>query len=53
MAVTVSYPGVYIEEIPSGVHTIVGVSTSVAAFVGAAKTGPIGEAQHIFIFRRL
>ena len=35
-----TYPGVYIEERPSGVHTIVGVSTSVTAFVGAAATGP-------------
>jgi uncharacterized protein len=35
-----TYPGVYIEEIPSGVRTIVGVSTSIAAFVGRTFSGP-------------
>src|SRR5207247_10099141 len=33
MPATLTYPGVYIEEIPSGVHTITGVATSIAAFV--------------------
>jgi hypothetical protein len=33
-------PGVYVEEVPSDVHTITGVSTSTAAFVGATATGP-------------
>jgi phage tail sheath protein FI len=32
-------PGVYIEELSSGVHTIVGVATSVAAFVGYTGSG--------------
>jgi len=36
-----SYPGVYVQEVPSGVRTIVGVSTSVALFLGTAKKGPI------------
>jgi uncharacterized protein len=36
-----TYPGVYTQEIPSGVHPISGVSTSVAAFVGWASQGPI------------
>jgi len=36
-----TYPGVYIEEVPSGVRTIVGVSTSVTAFVGRAPRGPV------------
>jgi len=40
MPVTVTYPGVYIEELPSGVHTITGVATSIAAFVGWANQGP-------------
>ncbi len=40
MPVKLSYPGVYIEEIPSGVRTISGVSTSIAAFVGWASKGP-------------
>jgi uncharacterized protein len=34
MPTSTTYPGVYIEEMSSGVRTISGVSTSVAAFVG-------------------
>ena len=43
MPVAVSYPGVYIEEISSGVHTITGVATSITAFIGRAKRGPTDE----------
>lgn len=50
MPVSVSYPGVYIEEIPSGVHTITGVATSICAFVGAAPRGPINVPTEIFSF---
>ncbi len=48
MPVQTTYPGVYIEERPSGVHTIVGVSTSVTAFVGAAERGPVDTPIRIF-----
>jgi phage tail sheath protein FI len=40
MPASLTYPGVYIEEIPSGVRTITGVATSITAFVGRAITGP-------------
>lgn len=40
MPVTPTYPGVYIEEVPSGLRTITGVATSIAAFVGRALRGP-------------
>lgn len=40
-----TYPGVYIEELPSGVHTIAGVATSIAAFVGWAPQGPVDKAM--------
>jgi len=40
MPVLATYPGVYIQEIPSGVHTITGVATSVTAFIGRALRGP-------------
>jgi phage tail sheath protein FI len=43
MPVQVSYPGVYIEEIPSGVRTITGVATSITAFIGRAKSGPVND----------
>ena len=45
MPVAVSYPGVYIEEIPSGVRTLTGVATSIAAFAGWAPKGPLDRAQ--------
>ncbi|WAN70106.1 phage tail sheath subtilisin-like domain-containing protein [Moorena producens JHB] len=57
MPVTPTYPGVYVEEIPSGVRTITGVATSITAFIGRAKKGatndPIlinsyGEYERIF-----
>jgi phage tail sheath protein FI len=50
MPVTPTYPGVYIEEIPSGVHTITGVSTSIGAFVDYFSQGPMNEAVQIFSF---
>jgi phage tail sheath protein FI len=34
-------PGVYVEEIPSGVRTITGVATSITLFVGWATKGPV------------
>lgn len=43
MPIQPTYPGVYIEEVPSGVRTITGASTSVALFIGRAKQGPMNE----------
>ena len=40
MPVQTTYPGVYIVEQMSSSHVISGVSTSVTAFVGAARKGP-------------
>ncbi len=34
-------PGVYVEEMEAGSRPIEGVATSIAAFVGLAKTGPV------------
>ncbi len=50
MPVVPTYPGVYIEEIPSGVHTITGVATSIAAFVGYTEQGPVNQPVHIFSY---
>ncbi|HEX4708673.1 MAG TPA: phage tail sheath subtilisin-like domain-containing protein [Candidatus Udaeobacter sp.] len=47
MPATLTYPGVYIEEIPSGVRTITGVATSITAFVGRAMRGPVNKATTI------
>jgi phage tail sheath protein FI len=38
-----TYPGVYIEEIPSGVRSISGVDTSITTFIGRAKQGPVDD----------
>jgi phage tail sheath protein FI len=35
------HPGVYVQEVPSAVQPIQGVSTSTAAFIGRADKGPI------------
>lgn len=57
MPINPTYPGVYIEELENPVKTIVGVSTSITAFVGRALAGPkddpilihsFGEFESIF-----
>src|SRR4051794_1991404 len=50
MPITPTFPGVYIEEIASGVRTITGVATSVTAFVGATRRGPINRAVRLLGF---
>ena len=46
--VQVSYPGVYIQEVSSGVHTITSVGTSITAFIDFFREGPMNEAIEIF-----
>jgi phage tail sheath protein FI len=53
MPVTLSYPGLYIEELPSSAHTITAAPTSIAVFIGYThpyKTLAFGEAVRIFNF---
>ncbi len=50
MASSPTYPGVYIRELASSVHTIAGVATSIAAFVGYTAKGIDNRAEHIFDF---
>jgi phage tail sheath protein FI len=50
MAINPTYPGVYIQEIPSGVRTLTGVATSVTAFIGRAQRGPVNEPMLISSF---
>jgi phage tail sheath protein FI len=47
MPISPTYPGVYIEEVPSGVRPIVGVATSIAAFIGNFTRGPMNAAVRI------
>lgn len=47
MPVSPTYPGVYIEEIPSGNRTIVGVQTSITAFVGRTVMGKIKQPNNV------
>lgn len=50
MAVSPTYPGVYIQEIPSGVRTISGVATSITAFIGPARKGEVDEPVRVSSF---
>jgi phage tail sheath protein FI len=50
MPVSPTYPGVYIEEIPSGVHTITGVATSITAFLGRTQYGPANVGRTLTSF---
>jgi Bacteriophage tail sheath protein len=50
MPVLPTYPGVYIEELPSGVRTITPVATSITAFIGRALRGPVDEPTLIHSF---
>jgi len=43
--IVMNSPGVYVTELPSSQHPIVGVATSIAAFVGSAMQGPVGSPQ--------
>ena len=45
-----TFPGVYIQELPSGVRPIAGVATSITAFVGRAWSGPVDEPLMLFSF---
>jgi uncharacterized protein len=50
-----TYPGVYIEEVSSGVRTILGVATSITAFIGRARRGSTvhpGRVQSFADFER-
>jgi uncharacterized protein len=50
MPPALTYPGVYIAEASSGVHTITGVATSIGAFFGQASMGPINTPVECFSY---
>ncbi len=43
MPIPLTHPGVYIQEVSSGVRTITGVATSITAFVGYFARGPFEQ----------
>jgi len=47
---TYTAPGVYVEEVPSGVRPIQAAGTSTAAFFGEAERGPVDSVTNIFNF---
>jgi phage tail sheath protein FI len=53
MPSTLNAPGIYIEELPSGVHPIAGVSTSDTAFVDWFPRGPVSTPTRITSFDEL
>ncbi|MBZ5510989.1 MAG: phage tail sheath subtilisin-like domain-containing protein [Acidobacteriia bacterium] len=53
MPITPTYPGIYIQELPSSAHTITAAATSVTAFVGYThpfKTNPANWLKAVRIF---
>ncbi|MFL6448509.1 MAG: phage tail sheath C-terminal domain-containing protein [Bryobacteraceae bacterium] len=44
MPVIPTYPGVYVQELPSQVHPITGVTTATTAFIDYFPSGPLNEA---------
>ena len=46
----VSYPGVYVQEVPSGVRTITAVGTSTALFLGRTKKGFLNKPIRCFSY---
>ncbi|MGA1645869.1 MAG: phage tail sheath family protein [bacterium] len=50
MPVPLTAPGVYIQEVSSGVRTITGVATSITAFVGNFSRGPTDRAVQVLSF---
>jgi phage tail sheath protein FI len=50
MSVSLSYPGVYIQEVSSGVRTVASVATSITAFVGRTRLGPVETPTDCFSF---
>lgn len=50
MPIQPTYPGVFVEELPSGNRTITGVSTSVATFVGMTDRGPMDTSVRVSSF---
>jgi len=47
MPIAPTYPGVYVEEIPSGAHPITGVPTAVGAFIGWFPKGTTNQAVEL------
>lgn len=47
MPIQVSYPGVYVQEIPGGQPVVSGVSTASTAFVDFFPRGPMGKAERV------
>ncbi|MGW6013387.1 phage tail sheath family protein [Streptomyces sp. NPDC055210] len=45
-----TYPGVYVEELPSSARTVSTVTTSVTAFVGHTRRGPLNEPVRVTSF---
>lgn len=50
MPVNPTYPGVYVQEVPSGVRTITAVGTSTALFLGRTKKGFLNKPIRCFSY---
>jgi len=43
----ITFPGVYVEETPATVRTITGVATTITAFIGPTRRGPVNKPARI------
>ncbi|MFD7505949.1 phage tail sheath family protein [Streptomyces sp. NPDC059850] len=50
MPTQAGYPGVYVEELPGSVRTVASVTTSVTAFIGHTRRGPLNTPVRITSF---
>ncbi len=48
----ITYPGVYVQEVSSGAHTITAVPTAITVFIGRTLRGPVNEPTHITSYRQ-
>jgi hypothetical protein len=53
IAPKLTYPGIYVEEVPSGVRPIPGVPTSVTAFIGTIAGAALNQSMHLPCSRKI
>ena len=47
MPTKITFPGVYVQDTPTKVRTITGVATTITAFIGPTRRGPVNTPVRI------
>ena len=50
MPAKVTYPGIYVEELPSNHHNVTPLATNIAAFIGRTMCGPVDEPKTVYSY---